>query len=168
MPLPLPPCLSYSTIRFGRYLTLVVLKVHGSIERFMFSTFHHFFELGIDWVQVLSFLPSPSLLLSCVCGLLGWWSCHATALLLLYHYLSFIFLLTMGLRAEAPASPLSTSFPLLVFASQHSCYASSLSRFLPLLGFIGPRSCCASPFHFLGFLDPSTSFLPLLLSMGFS
>ena len=69
----------------------------------MFSAFHLFFGLGIAWVEALSFLPSPCSLISCVRGPLGWESCHATSLFLLYYYLSFISSLPVGLRANALA-----------------------------------------------------------------
>ena len=71
--------------------------------RLMFSAFHLFFGLGIAWVEALSFLPSPCSLISCVRGPLGWESCHATSLFLLYYYLSFISSLPVGLRANALA-----------------------------------------------------------------
>ena len=140
-----------------------------------FSTFHLFFGLGIALVQAPSFMPGSCPLFSCVCGLLGWWSCHATTLLLLYHYLSFISLLPMGLRADAPASPLSTSFLLSGFI---------LTTFLPCqpISVLGhPRlahfSLWASSAHLLilyifyshgfllnhlGFLGPTTTSLPLI------
>ena len=84
--------------------------------RLMFSAFHLFFGLGIAWLEALSFLPSPCSLLSCVRGPLGWESYHDTSLFLLYYYLSFISLLPMGLRANAPVEPVHFSHLYLFWA----------------------------------------------------
>ena len=152
--------------------------------RFMFSIFHLFFRLGIAWVRALSFLPSPCHFLLCVCGLLSWWSCHATALLLLRRHFSFISLFHMGLQAKASTNPLSTSFPFwaplaniptMLTHFPHPYHFLALLDHIPIvsthfshlylfLGSIGPHSCCASPFHSSSFLGPFTSSLHLLLS----
>ena len=154
----------------------------------MFSIFHLFFRLGIAWVWALSFLPSPCHFLLCVCGLLSWWSCHATALLLLRRHFSFISLFHMGLQAKAPTNPLSTSFPFwaplaniptMLTHFPHPYHFLALLDHIPIvsthfshlylfLGSIGPHSCCASPFHSSSFLGPFTSSLHLLLSWAFA
>ena len=154
----------------------------------MFSIFHLFFRLGIAWVRALSFLPSPCHFLLCVCGLLSWWSCHATALLLLRRHFSFISLFHMGLQAKAPTNPLSTSFPFwaplaniptMLTHFPHPYHFLALLDHIPIvsthfshlylfLGSIGPHSCCASPFHSSSFLGPFTYSLHLLLSWAFA
>ena len=154
----------------------------------MFSIFHLFFRLGIAWVRALSFLPSPCHFLLCVCGLLSWWSCHATALLLLRRHFSFISLFHMGLQAKAPTNPLSTSFPFwaplaniptMLTHFPHPYHFLDLLDHIPIvsthfshlylfLGSIGPHSCCASPFHSSSFLGPFTYSLHLLLSWAFA
>ena len=112
-PLLLPSCLSDFVVRFGRCLTLAVWKTYRPLgSRSLPSIF------SLDWAM-LGCRPSPSCLaylLSYNCGLFGWGSFHAIALLLLYHYLSFISLLPMGLWAYVSAVPVHFPQPYLFWA----------------------------------------------------
>ena len=83
----------------------------------MIPAFHPFLILGIPCVKAFTFLSSPYSFLSCVCGPLVYGSYHTTSLCLLQHYLSFYFLLPMGLRADAPAMPTHFFINLLLRAS---------------------------------------------------
>ena len=112
-----------------------------------FSIFYLSFRLGIAWVQVLSFLLSPSSYLCSWAYWLGILPCHcispAISLPLFY------FLVTYGLTSWC------------------FCHASPLFTSLPLLSLTGQHSCCASPFHSSGFFGPFTSSLTLLLPWVF-
>ena len=113
--------------------------------------------------------PSPSSLihlLSYVRGLLGWGSCHAIALLLLYHYLSFISLLRMGLRANVSAVPVHLPHHYLFWALQANI-PSMPTHFIPrvllthlrLLYLFYSHGLLLNP---LGFLGPTITSLPLI------
>ena len=151
-PLLLPLCLSNSAVHSGRCLTLVAWKTYGTLGLCPLPSI-----FSSNWA-LFGCRPSPSYLahlLSHVRGLIGWGSCHVIALLLLYHYLSFISLLPMGLQVDVSAVPVHFPHPYLFWALlanipamsahfPHSCLFWALRAIIPtILGHFIPWASLA-------------------------
>ena len=157
-PLLFPPCFFDSVVCSGMCLTLVAWKTYGPLGLHSLPSIS-----SLDWT-LLGCKPFPSYLahlLSCVYGLIGRKPCHATALLMLYHYL-----LPMGLRANVSAVPVHFPHPYLFWAllaniptvPTHFIPRASLAHLLlPYLFYF--HGLLLNP---LGFLYPITTSLPLI------
>ena len=143
----------------GICLTLAVWKTYGPLGPRSLPSISSF-----DWA-LLGCRPFPSCLahlLSCVHGLIGWKPCHATALLLLYHYLSFISLLPMSLRANVSIIPVHSPHPYLFWALLANIPVVPTHFPCPYLYWILRANIPVVPTHFIHRASSAHLLLPYL------